>query len=121
MVVVDPDALNTMVEQVRRRVRAQAEDPAPSPADFCAWGLTMTQLIDTLDTLARVLDHQVGHYGDRRILSDDTGADPAQRVLEVQDRLHALWMALRTARSAASAYASTVGHLGVEVDPDATP
>jgi hypothetical protein len=89
--------------------------------DFARWGSALTELTGTLALVCRILDGQITHYGDERVLSDDAGGDPYERVGEMRRHLSALDMALTEASVQSQAYRDASGHLGVEVDPDATP
>lgn len=89
--------------------------------DFARWGSALTELTGSLALVCRILDGQITHYGDERVLSDDTGGDPYERIGEMRRHLAALDMALTEASVQAQAYRDASRHLGVDVDPDATP
>lgn len=87
--------------------------------DLVAWGSALREIVVTLTTASQVLQEQVTHYGDERLLSDDLGADPYERIGEMRRHLAALTMALTNAAVQAQAYHSAASHISVEVDPDA--
>ncbi|GAA4975648.1 hypothetical protein ACFU8R_28325 [Pseudonocardia alni] len=78
----------------------------------------MTELFDRTDEALQVLQRQVEHYGDHRLLADDEGADPATRIAEITARLSATRAALAPARQRVREYRSAAAHLSVAIDPD---
>lgn len=89
--------------------------------DFARWGSALTEITGSLALVCRTLDGQITHYGDERVLSDDTGGDAYDRIGEMRRHLSALDMALTEASVQSQAYRDASVHLGVDVDPDATP
>jgi hypothetical protein len=71
----------------------------------------------TLSSVASVLGSQLAHYGDRRILRDDEGGDPALRLQEAAQHLVMLCIALDQANEAARRYQCSAGHIAVEIEP----
>lgn len=115
------ERLSAVTDQLAGAVRDQYEDRDPAHEDFSTWGWALTELLDRADQVMSVLERQVGHYGDRRILRDDHGADPTARLAEITACLSATRTALGPARDRVREYHSAVSHIGVEVDPEATP
>lgn len=115
------DEFDRITDLMRAVVTRQHEDRDPAHEDFYVWGWALSELTMRLQDGARVLGRQVAGYGDRRILRDDEGADPAARLVEAGEHLAALVSALDQANRAARLYHSAVGHIAVEVDPEVTP
>lgn len=115
------DEFDRITDLMRAVVTRQHEDRDPAHEDFYVWGWALSELTMRLQDGAQVLGRQVASYGDRRILRDDEGADPAARLVEAGAHLGALVSALDQANRAARLYHSAVGHIGVQVDPEATP
>lgn len=115
------ERLTALTDQLTSAVRDQHEDRDPAHEDFYAWGWALTEVLDRTDQALSVLERQVEHYGDRRILRDDEGADPAARLDEITSRLAATRSALAPARDRVREYHSAVSHIAVEVDPEVTP
>lgn len=110
-----------ITDLMRAVVTRQHEDRDPAHEDFYVWGWALSELTMRLQDGARVLGSQVAGYGDRRILRDDEGADPAARLVEAGEHLAALVSALDQANQAARLYHSSVGHIAVQVDPEGAP
>lgn len=72
-----------------------------------------------LQEIAGHLIYAAEHYGDRYILRDDAGADPQARITEAVAQLQQLRAALAPAIAAGHGYHSAIGHIAVQVDPDA--
>lgn len=100
-------------------VRRQQADRDPAHEDFYSWGWALSSLTARVQDAGGVLARQVGAYGDRRILRDDEGGDPAARLAEAGAHLDELRAALGVANEAARRYHSAIGHIAVEVDPEA--
>jgi hypothetical protein len=103
-------------------VRDAALTPAATSIDgddLVAWGEALTEMVGTLASSCQVLERLVAHYGDQRVLSDDLGADPYERLGEMRRHLAALIMALSESAVQAQAYHSAATHIGVQVDPNA--
>jgi hypothetical protein len=105
-----------MSDTLAEAVRQQQDDDDPAHEDFYTWGWLLSDLTMRLDDAARVLARQVSAYGDRRILRDDEDGVPAERLAEARGHLDELRAVLGTANTAARAYHSSIGHIGVEVD-----
>lgn len=114
------ETLGTASAAIRDAARRQRRAPRHHQ-DFASWGSALTELLGSLALTCRLLNEQITHYGDDRVLSDDTGGDPYQRIGEMRRYLAALDMALTEASVQAQAYRDASRHLDVEVDPDATP
>lgn len=115
------DEFDRITDLMRAVVARQHEDRDPAHEDFYVWGWALSELTMRLQDGARVLGDQVAGYGDRRILRDDEDADPAARLVEAGEHLVALVIALGRANEAARLYHSTIGHIGVQVDPEGAP
>ncbi|SFO43715.1 hypothetical protein SAMN05216207_105813 [Pseudonocardia ammonioxydans] len=113
------DTLTTICNQLAAVVQQQADDPNPSHDDFHTWGWALSELLDRTYQVALVLEEQVTHYGDTRILSDDEGASPAGRLLETVTRLVQTREALAHAQQHLSEYHAAISHISVMVDPNA--
>lgn len=85
--------------------------------DFYAGGWGLGELTALTAHAAQVLGRQVEHYGDDRLIRDDEGADPYERLREARRHLVEMAAALDKANTAAQRYHSAIGHIGVQVDP----
>lgn len=112
-------ALTAICTDLEGVARHQATDRDPSHQDFYDWGWALTELLDRVDAVAEVLERQIPRYGDRRILRDDEGGDPAERLAEAVSRLAETRQALGPARARVREYHSAASHIAVAVDPDA--
>lgn len=112
--------LDLMAGLLSEVVQAQERDTDPAHEDFYLWGWALSDLTMRLQTVVRVLSGQVAHYGDDRILRDDEGDDWAGRLVEVTRYLDLLARELDQAKKTARRYHSAIGHIAVEVDPEAT-
>ena len=106
-------------ERLTALIRRQEEDTDPGHWDLYQWGALLTEVLDQVDQAASVLAPQIEQYGHRRILRDDEGWDLQYRLDTAGDDLARLREALAPAHEAAQRYHSTIGHVGVVVDPDA--
>lgn len=111
------EQLDAMTERVRAVITAQREDADPAHEDWYAWGYALSEVTAQLNHLCRVLSAQVLHYGDRRILRDDAGADPHQRLEAMSQHLVTLAGEFNTANATARAFHSEASHIAVEVNP----
>ncbi len=88
----------------------------PDHGDF--YGLA-SELVDTLralEALTGVLGRQVAGYGHGRVLRDDAGEQPEERLAEAVEHLGRVGQLLAKAERAANAYWSAIGHVAVEED-----
>lgn len=115
------DEFDRITDLMQAAVTRQRENRDPAHEDFYTWGWALSDLTARLQDGARLLGRQVSGYGNRRILRDDEGADPAARLVEAGAHLAALVSALDQANQAARLYHSAVGHIAVEVDPEVAP
>jgi hypothetical protein len=113
--------LDTATEALREAVGRQARDADPAHEDFYIWGWVLTEVTDTLGQLCRTMAPQVARYGDTRVLRDDEGGDPFDRLREMRELLGSLYSQLELANATARAYHAAAGHVAVEVDPDTDP
>lgn len=115
-------ALDQATDTFRAAVSRQQQDGDPAHEDFYVWGWALTELTARTQDAGRVLGQQVAGYGSRRILRDDEdGHDPGVRLAEAGRYLQEMIVALERANQAARAYHSAIGHIGVQVDPEAGP
>lgn len=114
-------ALGHVCDLLAGTVERQQQDGDPAHEDFYTWGWALSELTQRTQDAGRVLMRQVPRYGDRRVLRDDEGGDPAMRLQEARDHLDQMAAALAQANAAARAYHSAIGHIAVEVDPEARP
>lgn len=100
----------------------QAQRAVPSTrlehADFYEVAAELVATLRSFEDLTEVLARQVGGYGAGRALRDDTGADPAARLVRAVGDLAALRIALGAAVTAAERFWSAVGHIGLDLEPD---
>lgn len=85
-----------------------------------AWYRIAGEMVGTLralQSMASLLGDRVARYDEDQVLRDDEGHDPAARLLECNNLLLELEAVLVSADSAANAFWSSVGHIGVEVQP----
>lgn len=113
-------ALNAAIGAVRDAVHRQ-DTAALNRADLLGWGVALTEITTTLAGLSRHLERRIVHYGDHRLLGDDQGADPYERLGEMRRHLAALALALTEAAVQAQAYHGAATHIEVEVDLNAGP
>lgn len=74
--------LDQAMELGREVVTRQQQDRDPTHEDFYLWGSALSELTIRLQDAAQTLGRQVAPHGDRRILRDDEGANPATRLAE---------------------------------------
>ena len=86
-------------------------------AEFYALAGAVVDVVRAVDALTSVLARQVGRYGSGRRLYDDQGHDPAERLAGAVVQLGAARLALGSADAAFNAFWSSVGHIGIEVEP----
>lgn len=113
--------LDHLTEALRAVVLRQLGDHDPAHEDFYTWGWALSELTMRLDDVGAVLGSQVLAYGERRFLRDDEGDHPAERLGEAARCLGEMRAALVAANAAARRYHSAIGHIAVEVDPEARP
>lgn len=87
--------------------------------DMHAAGAELVILTHAIDEIAEHLTAAATHYGDRHILGDDADADPAARMAEVVQNLKDLRTAQRLVIGAVHRYHTAIGHITIQVDPDA--
>ena len=95
----------------------------PDHADFYNLAANLSDTLDTVAILTRVLAWQVRGYADGlgagRVVYDDSRAglhpvDPARRLAHAEVELVALSVAVETAGRRANDFWSAIGHIGVE-------
>lgn len=120
-----PDAISTQLDQLLDSFRAvldrQLLDTDPAHEDFYAWGWALPSLTALVERSGGVLGRQVATYSDRRLLRDDDGADPDDRLSEACGYLDTMSAALTVATTAALSYHSAIGHIAVEIDTASDP
>lgn len=77
----------------------------------------MVGTLRALQSMASLLGDRVSAYDQNRIVRDDAGVDPAVRLDECHSLLVELETVLGSAESSANGFWSSVGHIGVEVQP----
>lgn len=85
-----------------------------------AWYTIAGEMVGTLralQSMTTLIADRLASYDEDRILRDDEGHEPAARLDECNARLTELEAILGSADSAADAFWSSVGHVGVEVAP----
>lgn len=88
----------------------------PNHTDFYELAGSLSPTLIALMDVATILQQQVAHYGDGRVVYDDTRTvDPAQRLAQAADKLAALRTALFAAHAHTERYWSAIAHIGVEV------
>lgn len=95
----------------------QFADEDPSHEQFYDYGRELVSTLHALDDLTVTLTSQVTRYGHHRLLRDDAGAKPRDRLATAHGHLADLHAALTTATRHANQFWSTIGHIGVDVDP----
>ncbi|MDN5851363.1 MAG: hypothetical protein L0K86_00705 [Actinomycetia bacterium] len=99
--------------------RCVVHDQGAATADHGDWYAITGETVDTLRcliSLAGVLARQVAGYGTGRVLRDDAGADPAERLAIASSVAAQLRADLDRAERAANRLWSQIGHIAVEVD-----
>jgi hypothetical protein len=115
--VIRSEQLDQAYEALKTVVAAQAQDPDPAHEDFYAWGWAISGAMNQLSHVCRTLQRQVAHYSDSRILLDDEGLNPAERLTQMRTELDTLARLLDQAYAVADRYHQQASHIGVEVDP----
>lgn len=119
--VTRSEQLDQAGEALKAVVAAQVQDADPAHEDFYAWGWALSGAMNQLSHACRTLQRQVTHYGDSRILRDDAGLDPAERLTRMGAELDTLTGLLDQAYAVADRYHQEASHLAVAVDPNADP
>lgn len=109
--------LDQVEQALTSAVSAQHYDADPAHEDFYAWGWFLASAMSQLSRASWTLQQQIAHYGDRRILRDDEGMDPAERLARMRVELAALTGLLDQAYTVADRYHQESSHLAVAVDP----
>src|SRR3712207_947473 len=99
-------AIDRVIDTIRELNRRQREDSDPTHEDFYAWGYGLSEMTAQLEQLVNVLRRQIAGYGDRFILRDDEGADPAERLGDVEASLMSLMQSLTASNRYAREYHS---------------
>ncbi|MDN5861564.1 MAG: hypothetical protein L0H84_23425, partial [Pseudonocardia sp.] len=73
------------------------------------------QTLRCLSSMTGVLSQQIAGYGRGRVLRDDAGRDPAERLSECVRRAEQLRSHVDTAERAANDLWSQIGHIAVEI------
>lgn len=112
------ERLARVTGNVAEIVEAQRCEADPAHEDFYAWGGALDEMTRRLAHACRVLDGQIREYGDTRILRDDDGMDPSERVHRMRVVVRNLGVLLEQANVVARSYHQEASHLAVEADPD---
>jgi hypothetical protein len=106
-----------------RAVMHAQHSATPDHADFYSLAGDLSDTLDVVATLTRVLARQVRDYpaglGEGRVVYDDSRGgphpvDPARRLAHAELELEALSVAVETAGRRANDFWSAIGHIGVE-------
>jgi hypothetical protein len=112
------DLLDDVTDAVRQAVASQRMTH-PDHEQFYAWGYALSEITHQLKHVSRILATQVKHYGDERVLRDDAGADPKDRLHVMEAELRVLATTLAEAERIARRYHSEASHIAVAIDPNA--
>ena len=100
--------------------RSVAHAQRSATPDHSDWYAITAELVDTLRCLAAVasvLAQQVDGYGRGRVLRDDAGMDPAERLAQAGLLGTQLRVEIDRAERTANRFWSAIGHIAVEVGP----
>jgi hypothetical protein len=99
--------------------KVTGKGPRLSHEDMYRAGAALTEITYQLDEIAREIFEDVKAYPSSYVLRDDQGKDPQKRIEEALDQLTEISVSMQQANRRAKLYHSAVGHIGVEVNPDA--
>jgi hypothetical protein len=85
----------------------------PDHGDFFDIACELVQTLRSLESLAGVLGRHVAGYGQGRVLRDDAGEDPANRLAEASHHASNLAKHLAAAERTANQFWSAVGHIAI--------
>ncbi|MDP9868480.1 MULTISPECIES: hypothetical protein [Streptosporangium] len=100
-------------------LQAAAEQRELTVAELYEIGWLLSEMTRAAAALADHARTEVAALPSRGILREDTGEDPGTRLAEARDRLTWMIGLLQEADEPARRYHAAIGHLGVEVDPEA--
>ncbi|MFD8533883.1 hypothetical protein ACFV0L_41390 [Streptosporangium canum] len=106
----------TRFDELLQAVREQRE---LTVAELYEAGWLLGEVTRAAAALADHARTEVAALPGRVILRDDTGDDPGARLAEARDRLTWMIGLFQEADEPARRYHAAIGHLGVEVDPEA--
>lgn len=89
----------------------------PDHGEWYSIGGELLGTLRAVEDMTRLLSQRITRYGDDRILRDDEGQDPEQRITEAVEELAALSGHLWAAGESANVFWSAIGHVAVEVQP----
>ncbi|GAA4820933.1 hypothetical protein GCM10023201_03090 [Actinomycetospora corticicola] len=101
----------------QRALRAEALEHA----DFYDLTAEAVGTLRSIEELAELLARQVGGYGSGRVLRDDAGCDPAARLVRAVADVASLRIAVTSALAEGERFWSSIGHIGLEIDPTSGP
>ncbi len=81
--------------------------------DMYALGSELVETLRAVEEVSRVLSDQVRRHGDGKVLRDDAGGDPVERLTEGHDCLLVAGRRLRSAEELVQRYWSEIGHIGL--------
>lgn len=87
-------------------------------ADFYDLAAEAVGTLRSIEQLAELLARQVGSYGGGRSLRDDSGCDPAARLVRAVADVAALRIAVASAVAEGERFWSAIGHIGLEINPE---
>jgi hypothetical protein len=106
-----------LAERGAQAWRAVVHEQGSSTPDHGAFYALAGELVDTLravESLVGLLTRQVATYGEGRVLRDDTGGDPAVRLLASAGDLDSIRVLVAGAERSANRFWSQIGHIAVE-------
>jgi hypothetical protein len=86
----------------------------PDHSDFYALAGELVDTLRSVESLVGVLSRQVAGYGEGRVLRDDAGGDPAERLAAAVAELDSVRVLVSGAERATNQFWSEIGHVAVE-------
>lgn len=93
--------------------------PRLSHEDMYVAGSALTKITYELDEIARAILEDVKLYPSRFVLRDDQGENPRERIEGALGHLAEIASRMGQAHWHAKHFHSAIGHIGVEVNPNA--
>lgn len=109
-------ATTQALQAAQAAAHAQHRDPHPTQDTLDVQGRNLADVLDALAELTATLTEQVRHYSDDRLLADDAGADPTERLAIAAGNLAQLRQSLTKAHQHTDDYRNALDHLSVTVD-----
>lgn len=95
----------------------QGAEDEPDHEQFYDYGREFVSTLAALNNLTVTLTSQVNRYGHHRLLRDDAGGNPRDRLATAHGHLADLHAALSTATRHANQFWSAIGHISIAADP----